>query len=121
MQKVYSTLSMCQKAGKVASGEFSCEKAVKELKAYLVLVAEDASDNTKKLFYDKCTYRNIPVVLFGSKAELGTAIGKEIRASVAILDKGFADSLLKTLGGQEATYKRVTDNKDTGSLGTVNE
>ncbi len=46
--KVLSLLGIAQKAGRVVSGEFSVEKAVKEGKACLVLVAKDASDNTKK-------------------------------------------------------------------------
>ena len=42
--KALAMLGMATKAGKVVSGEFSVEKAVKEGKAWLVLVAEDASD-----------------------------------------------------------------------------
>ena len=48
--KALAMLGMAAKAGKVVSGEFSVEKAVKEGKAWLVLVAEDASFNTKKSF-----------------------------------------------------------------------
>ena len=48
--RVLSMLGIAAKAGSVASGEFSTEKAVKEGRAYLVIVAQDASDNTKKMF-----------------------------------------------------------------------
>ena len=34
-------IGLAQKAGKVASGEFSTEKAVKTGKAYTVIVADD--------------------------------------------------------------------------------
>lgn len=94
---MYSLLGLCQKAGKLVSGEFSCENAVKKMQAKLVLVAEDASSNTKKLFHDKCTYRKICMVEFGSKEELGKAIGKDLRASIAILDAGFAEKVKKML------------------------
>ena len=50
--RVLSMLGIAARAGKVASGEFSTEKAVKAGKAYLVLTAEDASENTKKKFRD---------------------------------------------------------------------
>ena len=46
--KVLSMLGLAAKAGKVVSGEFSTEKAIKARKAYIVMVAEDASDNTKR-------------------------------------------------------------------------
>ena len=48
--KVLSYLGLATKAGKIQSGEFSTEKSVKCGKAALVIVAEDASDNTKKKF-----------------------------------------------------------------------
>ena len=48
--KVLAMLGIAAKSGSVLSGEFSTEKAVKEGSAYLVIVAGDASDNTKKMF-----------------------------------------------------------------------
>ena len=48
--KVLSLLGLATKAGKVASGEFSTEKSVKTGKGFLVLVADDASQNTRKKF-----------------------------------------------------------------------
>ena len=43
-------ISLATKAGKTASGEFSTEKEVKTGYAELVIVATDASENTKKKF-----------------------------------------------------------------------
>ena len=81
--KVLSLIGLATKAGKTASGEFSTEKAVKSGKASLVIVADEASDNTKKMFRNMCTYYKVPVYFFGSKEELGHAMGKEMRASLA--------------------------------------
>ena len=50
LNKSLSLLSLATKAGKTKSGEFLTEKAVKEGDAYLVIVAADASDNTRKRF-----------------------------------------------------------------------
>lgn len=96
-KKVYSLLGIAIKSRNVASGEFSTEKAVKEKKAALVIVAEDASDNTKKMFTNMCTYYNVPIYLFGDKDNLGHAIGKEFRASLAVFDKGLADAIERIL------------------------
>lgn len=95
--KIMSYIGIATKAGKTASGEFSTEKAVKEKKACLVIVATDASDNTKKMFTNMCTYYNVPIYFFGLKTELGHAMGKEMRASLAVLDKGLADATQKQL------------------------
>lgn len=99
--KVLSLLGLATKAGKIASGEFSTEKSVKERKAALVIVAEDASENTKKMFRNMCTYYEVPLYFFAVKEELGHAIGKEIRASLALLDTGFAKSIEKQLSEYE--------------------
>ena len=95
--RILSLVGLAMKAGKVVSGEFSTEKAVKEGKASLVIVAEDASDNTKKLFLDKCDFYQVPVYIYGDKEQIGNAIGKELRASLAIVDTGFAKSIEREL------------------------
>ena len=90
-------LGIAAKAGSVASGEFSTEKAVKEGRAYLVIVAQDASDNTKKMFSDMCTFYKVPIAFYSDKVSLGHAIGKEFRASLAVLDEGFGKQIQKHL------------------------
>ncbi len=95
--KVLSLLGLSARAGKIASGEFAAETAVKSGKAALVIVAEDASDNTKKLFHDKCSFYEVPVFDYGTKETLGHAIGKELRASVAVLDAGLANAIISHL------------------------
>jgi ribosomal protein L7Ae-like RNA K-turn-binding protein len=104
--KIYSSLGLATRAGKTESGEFCTEKAVKSGKARLVLVAEDASENTRKLFTNMCTYYEVPCVIYGTKGELGHAMGKEFRASVAVTDEGFVKMIEKQLcsegiGGNE--------------------
>ena len=101
-QKVINLIGLATKAGKTVSGEFSTEKAVKSKKAYLVMVSKEASDNTKKMFTNMCTYYKVPICYFGNKDELGHAMGKEMRASLAIVDEGLAKAIVKqmnTIGG----------------------
>lgn len=69
--KVLSMLGLAAKAGKVASGEFSTEKEVKSGNACLEI--------------------------FATKEELGHWIGKAYRASICILDEGFAKSIVKKI------------------------
>lgn len=93
-KKLLSMFGLAERAGRIASGEFQTETAVKSGMAFLVIVAEDASENTKKLFHDKCSYYQVPIISYGTKEELGHSIGKEFRASLAILDKGFAEAIM---------------------------
>lgn len=93
--KVLSLLGICMKAGKVKSGEFQTTDAVKSGKAWLVIVAEDASNNTKKEFSNMCDFYRVPYWEYSSKADLGRAIGKEERSSIAVCDEGFSKSFEK--------------------------
>ena len=65
--KVLSLLGLACRGHNLVSGEYQTENAVKTGDAMLVIVAEDASDNTKKLFTDKCSYYEVPVYLYGTK------------------------------------------------------
>ena len=98
--KVLSLLGLATKAGKVASGEFSTEKSVKSGKAYLVLVAADASDNTRKKFRNMCEFYKVPIFFIENKEMLGKYCGKEFRASLAIQDYNFAQAMQKLLDSE---------------------
>lgn len=95
--RVFSLLGLATKAGRIASGEFMTEKTVKEGSARLVIVGTDASANTKKNFRNMCEFYGVPYFEYGTKEELGHAMGKEMRASLAVTDDGFAKSMKKHL------------------------
>ena len=103
MNKILSMIGMAMKAGKIVSGEFATEKAVKTGKAFLVIVSAAASDNTKKMFRNMCTFYKVPMYIYGTKEELGHSMGKEFRASLAVTEEGFAKSIEKRL--KEAEIK----------------
>lgn len=73
------------------------EAKVKRGEAVLVIVGEDASENTKKKFRNMCEFYQVPLFFYGTREELGHALGKELRASLAVTDEGFAKSLKKML------------------------
>ncbi len=86
-------LGIAAKSGNVVSGEFSTEKAVKTGHAYLVIVSEEASNNTNKMFTNMTSFYEVPMYVFGTKEELGRCIGKEFRASLAITDENLAKAV----------------------------
>lgn len=95
--KALSMISIAAKAGKVVSGGFLCEKAIQEGNAYLIIIAENAAKNTRKKFTDKCTYYNVPYVIFGDSNVLGNRIGKESRMTLAVTDIGLAKQVANKL------------------------
>lgn len=93
--RILSLVGLATKAGKCVSGEFMTERETKSGRAALVIVAEDSSGNTKKKFRDMCEFYEVPIYFYGDKDTLGHAMGKEFRASLAILDEGFAKGIQK--------------------------
>ena len=95
IRKILSLVGLATKAGKTVSGEFSTEKSVKTGRGMVVLVAEDASENTKKKFRNICTFYEVPIYFLSDKVSLGRAMGKEYRACLAIQDENFAKAVMK--------------------------
>ncbi|MCH5275036.1 MAG: ribosomal L7Ae/L30e/S12e/Gadd45 family protein [Lachnospiraceae bacterium] len=95
--KVYGLLGLAARGRNLVSGEFATENAIKGGKAMMIVVARDASDNTKKRFMDRCSYYEVPIHIYGTKEELGRAIGTEERSSIALLDEGLAHTITKHL------------------------
>ena len=92
--RVLSMLGLAARGRNVISGELQTLNAIKDGSAMLVIVAEDASENTRKLFSDKCSFYEVPLRMYGSREALGRAIGKEMRSSLAVIDAGLAQSVM---------------------------
>lgn len=95
--KTYSFIGLANKAGKLVSGEVKCEKNVKSGKALLVIVACDASENTRKKFEDACIYRKLPFYRFGRKEMLGKLLGKSEVSVITITDNHFTQKLIELI------------------------
>lgn len=95
--KIFSLLGIAMKSRNLVSGEFQTLDAVRARKARLVIISKDATDNTRKLFNDKCAFYEIPIVEYGLKEDLGQAIGKDLRSSLAVCDAGLAAAIKKQL------------------------
>ena len=100
-RKINRLLGLAMKAGRVKSGAFLTEEAVRNGQASLVLLAADAEKNSRKTVTDKCSTYHVPVREYGTKQELGQAMGKGLRSCVAVTDAGFADAMQKLLDLQE--------------------
>lgn len=97
LKKVDALISLSKKALKLVSGETMVENALKSNEVFLVILAEDASENTVKKFNNMCNFRQVPLIVYQTKEHLGHLIGKDIRATIGIIDEGFAKSIISRL------------------------
>ncbi|MBR0147230.1 MAG: ribosomal L7Ae/L30e/S12e/Gadd45 family protein [Eubacterium sp.] len=96
--KRLSLLGLAARAGAVQSGGFLTEKAVQSGTAVFVIIAEDASANSRKKIQDKCTYYHVPYAVCETQDILGHKIGKESRSCLAITDENFGRQIAKGFG-----------------------
>ena len=98
MDKALQYLSIARKGGMAELGEEPAGAAARAGKAYLILVAEDASDHTwrRALSFAAGTDQQC-VRLPAAKDRMGEATGRQELAIAAITDPSLALALLKAL------------------------
>ena len=96
-EKAAAMLSLAQKAGRIAGGAFAAEKAIRGGDACLVILAADASDNTRKKYVNMAAWHHVPLQVFLDREELGRRIGKAERSVLAVTDPHFAEAIQKQL------------------------
>ena len=95
MDKIFGLIGLAKRAGKISGGEFSVTASIKDKTAQLVIIAADASDNTKKKIIDSCRFYNVDYIEYGSLEELGKFTGSGIRAVISVKDSGFKNAIKK--------------------------
>lgn len=98
MEKVFNLIGLATRARKIISGEELMD-AIRKKKVSLVVVANDASENTKKRYSDKCSFYGIDMITVESSVHLNQAIGKANRMAIGIVDEGFKKSIMKCWKG----------------------
>lgn len=95
-EKALNMLGLAQRAFKIISGEGMVIDAIRTNKAKLVLIATDASENTREKMQNKGKYYHIPTVIALTSNQLSQSIGR-MRKVVAITDDGFAKKINELL------------------------
>lgn len=102
LNKVYGLLGLAARSGKVVCGMDAVLDSIKFKKVKLVIVAEDASEKTKKNVKFVCDKNNLKYLSIGLKDDLSHAIGKENKVVFAIKDKNIINGIEKIIYGGDA-------------------
>lgn len=98
MDKLFNLIGLAMRAKKIVSGDELFD-SIRNSKVSLVILASDASENTKKKVNDKCAFYGIDVIEVENFARLNHAIGKHNRMAIGIQDEGFKKSMLNCWKG----------------------
>ena len=92
--RIRTALGFAMRAGKCISGDFACERAVKDHKAFAVALDSLVSQATREKYVRICERANVPLVFI---TNLGRAIGKDNRMTAAVTDAAFAEMIKKAI------------------------
>lgn len=92
--KFFGMIGLAMRSGAAAVGEGKAVTALRSGKASVLIIAKDASDNTRKKFGDLCSFRNIPIIEADNRGSLGRALGRDFAVTAAITDENFSRQLL---------------------------
>lgn len=93
INKVYGLLGISTKAGKLIAGTDLVIEEMARGNVKLVIIAEDASEKSKKNMKYYCEKYNVENIVFGTIDNLSKAIGKHNKAIIGIKDINLASAI----------------------------
>ncbi len=100
--KIYGLIGLATRARKIAYGNDAVMDCLKQKKAKLVVITEDASEKTRKNMQYVCKKNNVKIIIFGKKDKLSHIIGKDNKVVIALKEKNIADEIEKRFYGGDA-------------------
>ena len=101
MDKLLQMIGMAKRAGKLVSGGFLSDKAIKSGESRLIVLSRDISDESRKSITDSCKYYNVKYIEYADREQLGKITGGGERTVVSINYSGFAEAVLRIYSAQE--------------------
>jgi len=97
MNKIYSMLGLARRGGNISLGFDACISDISKGKSKLVLIAQDASEKTKKNILYECEKYNCKYIEYGEKELLGQCLGKKALSVISITDENIVSYILKNI------------------------
>ena len=92
---VTGLLGLAVRAGQVKGGAEAVRQSIRGGKSRLVILAEDASEGTKRSFRRLAGSRGVPVLERHTSLELGACLNRAPKVVLSISDRHFASGMLK--------------------------
>ncbi len=92
--KILRFLGLARRSGNLISGYNTCIHYINKNKIKLLIIAEDASENTKKKFIQLALKKKIKYIVWGNKDDLSHSIGMDNRSVIGIDNENFVSAIL---------------------------
>lgn len=100
-KKIESYLGLARRAGKLVSGYQTCVHTISKGSISLIIVAADASENTKEKFKNLCSRCGADFTIFGTTESLSEITGFAGRGVYGITDRNFAEVMIKEINNEK--------------------
>lgn len=98
---VEGLVGLARRGRRLAVGFGACVQAVAQNKAALIILADDLSESTATKVRRQAEGHKVSLVVHGSKAAWGRALGREEVGVMALLDKGMAEAIMLKLNNAD--------------------
>lgn len=95
--KLSAAIGFAMRAGKCAAGDFACERALSSKKVRLIVLDDEACENTRERWDGQCVRLKVPIVVVKGAADAAGKPGKRI---LAVLDDHFARMILDAIASE---------------------
>ena len=92
-ESFWRLLGLAVRARKVISGSDAVERAIRQKKGFLLILACDMAQSGREKLTNIADKNGIEVIIKGDRYQLGKWTGKDERVTALVVDKGFADRL----------------------------
>ena len=97
INNIYKMLGLSVRAGGAAFGEGKAKDSLRANTSSLIIVSEDASENTKKKFRQSADFYQTPYFEFGDRYSLGKACGREFAVVISITNESLGTRIKELL------------------------
>jgi len=92
-REILNLLGIARKSGNISSGAEAVMDSLKKSRAKLLVMSDDITEKHKETMLKLCKKNSIIYLVFGSRDELGNAIGQGPRVALTVNNAGIAESV----------------------------
>ena len=92
-RKIKALAGLANRAREVISGRVGLIEALRKGQVQLLLIAEDAAENSQRELIHQCEKRGVHYHLLFTREELGSIVGKDLRSALGLLGANFIPAI----------------------------
>lgn len=106
-KKIHSYMGFARKSGNLISGGNTCEITGEKGRLKLLIIAEDASENSRQKMIKLAKKTETAYRIYGRTDELSHATGTPGRSVFGVTNRNFADTIMNAIDEEQSKEKEV--------------